>query len=141
MNTGVSVRSATTADIAAIRTLMQGLDGVWQKVWRVDVLERALDSARGLAFVAEHGSTLIGFVCAHDVGFRGYLSELAVEQSWHRRGIGTLLVHTVVAELARNGCALVIADVYPPASGFYERSGWFPPDALLLARRTDGSAG
>ena len=141
MNTGVSVRSATTADIAAIRRLLQGLNGVWQQVWRMDVLERALYSARGLAFVAEHGGTLIGFVCAHDAGFRGYLSELAVEQSWHWRGIGTLLVRTVIAELARNGCALVIADVYPPASGFYEKSGWFPPDARLLARRTGGSSG
>ncbi len=39
--------------------------------WHHDVLERSLRSADELAFVWEEDGRNLGFVCAHDVGFRG----------------------------------------------------------------------
>ena len=45
------IREATQDDIPAIETLMKGEPGFWQDNWRADVLNRAMVSARGLAFV------------------------------------------------------------------------------------------
>jgi predicted N-acetyltransferase YhbS len=133
----VPIRCADPNDIAGIAKLLRDLPGVWQDRWRSDVLERAIASANGLAFVAEHAGTVVGFVCAHDVGFRAYLSELAVAIPWQRRGLGKALVAVVTKELAGRGCSILVADICPPAVAFYERMGWYTPDAVLLAFKAD----
>jgi hypothetical protein len=69
---------ATSQHVPAIRSLMQSVPGFWDKSWRPDVIERGIEAARGLAFVYEENSNVLGFVCAHDLGFRAYLSELVV---------------------------------------------------------------
>ena len=63
------------------------MTGMWQDAWADDVLDRAIKSSRGLAYVWDDGSVR-AFVCAHDVGFRGYLSVLVVEKDVRRKGIG-----------------------------------------------------
>jgi predicted N-acetyltransferase YhbS len=131
------MRCADPNDVAGIAKLLRELPGVWQDRWRQDVLAPAIASANGLAFVAVDAGTVVGFVCAHDVGFRGYLSELAVAETWQRRGIGTALVAAVTKELASRGCKTLVADIYPPAAHFYERIGWHHPDAVLLACTTE----
>lgn len=80
------IRTATKADIPGIQALMKSVPGFWSEDWRSDVLERALDSARELALIWEEDQKPIGFICAHDVGFRAYLSELVVVESAHAHG-------------------------------------------------------
>ena len=128
------IRHAEPKDLPAVRQLLLSLPGVWQDSWREDVLERALDSAGDLAFVAVEASLVVGFASAHDVGFRAYLSELVVSASHQRKRIGAQLVRRVEAELAARGCAVLIADAYPPAEPFYQELGWRPPKATLLSR-------
>jgi predicted N-acetyltransferase YhbS len=129
------IRRAGPNDVPAIQQLLRSLLGVWQDSWREDVIERALDSARDLVFVAEEHGRIVGFACAHDLGFRAYLSELAVCDSHQQKGIGTELVRQIEAKLAARGCAVLIADVYPPAEPFYSKLGWRPPQVTLLGRR------
>jgi predicted N-acetyltransferase YhbS len=129
------IRHADPKDLPAIRELLRSLPGVWQNSWREDALERALRSAQDLAFVAVEDCRIVGFASVHDVGFRAYLSELAVSADHQRKGIGAQLVYRIEAELASRGCAVVIADVYPPAEPFYRAHGWRPPEATLLGRR------
>jgi ribosomal protein S18 acetylase RimI-like enzyme len=129
------IRHADRKDLPGIRRLLRSLPGVWQDAWREDVLERALDSAGDLAFVAIQGSTVVGFASAHDVGFRAYLSELAVSRDHQRQGIGAQLLRRIETALGARGCAVLIADVYPPAEPFYAELGWQPPHATLLGRR------
>lgn len=126
------IREATLRDVASIRSLMKSVPGFWQESWRDDVLERGIDAAQGLAFVWEEGAEIFGFVCAHDLGFRGYLSELVVAEQPRRRGIGRHLIETVRKKLAECGCAIVIADVFQDAVHFYRAFGWEPPAATLL---------
>jgi len=127
------IRHADLKDVPAIQQLLRSLPGVWQESWREDVIERVLDSARALAFVAEECGVVVGFASARDTGFRAYLSELAVSDSHQRKGIGGQLVGRIEAELAARGCAVLIADVYPPAEPFYRKLGWWPPEATLLS--------
>lgn len=131
----VRIREVNGDDVPDIERLLRSLPGVWQESWRADVIERALSSAGDLALVALRGGALVGFVCAHDFGFRAYLSELIVSEAEQRSGVGTALLRHVESRLADRGCAVLIADVHPPAEIFYRRLGWAEPAATLLRRR------
>jgi predicted N-acetyltransferase YhbS len=128
------VRQSTPADIPAIRSLMESVAGFWQPHWSSETLALALDSANGLSFVWEEHSQLLGFVCAHDVGFRAYLSELVVDPRGRGRGIGRALIEKVEQVLRERRRATLIADVWLDAVPFYRALGWEPPQAVLLRK-------
>lgn len=131
------IRQATNIDIPVIRQLMQTVEGFWQGHWSDDTLAKGINSANGLAFVWEEDSEVLGFICAHDFGFRAYLSELIVAERARGWGIGRQLVERVQSELSQRGCAILIADVWREAVPFYRSLGWEPPDAVLLRRRLE----
>lgn len=116
---------------------MQGEAGFWQNNWRADVLSRALESARRLGFVYVASGGIVGFVCGHDLGFRGYLSELIVAKIWKGKGTGKRLVVHLESALAARGCGVLIADVRKNASGFYQSMDWTSPDVVLLRKRIE----
>jgi ribosomal protein S18 acetylase RimI-like enzyme len=126
------VRGAVTSDILGIRALMQMVPGMWQPWWS-DMT--AIQSANGLAFVWEDKSLILGFVCAHDLGFRAYLSELVVSNGARHQGIATRLVQAVEEALIGRGQQVLISDVWPEAESFYRSLGWEPPDVVLLRQR------
>ena len=129
------IRLAKSEDIHEIRSLMNTIQGFWQNSWRSDVLESGLRSSDGLAFVYTEDNRIVGFVCAHDLGFRGYLSELVVAETHRRRGIGRKLVKKVEKELTMRGCEILVADVWKDAEAFYVKLGWSPPDVILLRKK------
>jgi GNAT superfamily N-acetyltransferase len=129
------IRKATPGDIPDIRSLTKSVPGYWLEDWREDVLERGIQAAGGLAFVWDEGECIVGFVCAHDVGFRGYLSALVVTEEARGRGIGRQLVCRVERELAARACTVLISDVWRDAAEFYRALGWKAPDVVLLRRR------
>jgi ribosomal protein S18 acetylase RimI-like enzyme len=93
--------------------LIQSIPGVWHESWRDDVLERGIAAADGLAFVWEEWPQIVGFICAHDVGFHGHVSLLVVAERARGRGIEKQLVERVQNELAERGCLLLpTADVW-----------------------------
>jgi len=129
------IRTATDNDIPQIRALAQSVPGFWHAEWRSDVLELALRASDGLAFVWEEGGNIVGFSCAHDVGFLGYLSLLVVAESARGKGVGKKLVRHTERKLAARGCATLISDVWQDAVGFYQSLGWSTPGAVLLRQR------
>lgn len=118
-----------------IQALMKSVPSFWSEDWRGDAVQRALDSAGELAFVWEEDQRLTGFICAHDIGFRAYLSALVLAESAGGRGIGTKLLGHIESALRARGCAVLIADVWKEAKGFYQSRGWSPPDAFLIRKR------
>lgn len=116
---------------------MESVPEFWRPDWSNDTLASAISSARGLAFVWEESSNILGFVCAHDVGFRSYLSELVVAGHARNQGIGGQLVRTVEQELSQRGRSVLIADVWHAAVPFYRALGWERPDAVLLRRKIE----
>jgi predicted N-acetyltransferase YhbS len=129
------IREAIASDILGIRALMQSVPGFWQQRWSETTIAKAIESAQGLTFIWEEDSLILGFVCAHDLGFRAYLSELVVDNSVRLQGIATQLVRAVEEALAGRGQQILIADVWREAEGFYRLLGWEAPDAVLLRRR------
>jgi GNAT superfamily N-acetyltransferase len=131
----MSIRPAAETDAVQIRVLIESIPGLWHSDWRPDVLERAIRSADGLAYVWTEGDDLVGFACAHDVGFLAYLSLLAVAESARGHGIGAALIRHIEQTLADRGCSIVISDVWQDAVGFYQALGWSAPPVVLLRRR------
>ena len=114
---------------------MEGVQGFWQAWWTDETVAEAIRSANGLAFVWEDQRGILGFACAHDFGFRAYLSELVVDAHVRRQGIATRLLHAVEEVLRKRGQPVLIADVWHDAERFYKSRGWRPPDVVLLAKR------
>jgi hypothetical protein len=61
------------------RTVMESVPGFWQPWWSDKTIDEAIRSSERLAFVWEGNHQILAFVCAHDLGFRAYLSELVVD--------------------------------------------------------------
>ena len=132
------IRDASSSDIGDIRALMQSVDGFWDRSWRPDVLERVIGSHDAIALVHHDGAGIDGFICAHDLGFRAYLSELVVAPRVQRRGIGKLLLAEVERRVAERGCDVIVADVWRDAETFYGSQGWTPPTVMLVRKRLPG---
>ncbi len=131
------IQDAKEGDIPQIRNLMQSETGFWQDSWRTEVLDIAIRSANGLAFVWKEAGQVLGFVCAHDLGFRGYLSELIVARKARGRGLGKKLVEHVQEALKERGCSIIIADVWKDAVEFYKSLEWSEPDVVLLRKKLE----
>lgn len=127
------IRQATPDDVAGIRVLMESVPGFWQPHWSSNTIATAISGE--LAFVYEQHSQILGFVCAHDLGFRAYLSELVVAPQSRNQGIGKALVHAAEQALTERGQTILIADVWRDALPFYRALGWQPPEAVLLRKR------
>jgi GNAT superfamily N-acetyltransferase len=126
------IRNAEEHDFPSVRVLIQSVPGLWHEEWRSDVLEQACRASNGLAFVWEEDKKILGFSCAHDVGFLAYLSLLVVAETARGQGIATQLIRHTEQVLIERGCATLISDVWSDAVGFYQSLGWSPPAAVLL---------
>ena len=119
---------------------MQSEPVFWQHLWRYDVLERGLAASDSLAFVWEEAGQLLGFACAHDLGFRAYLSALLVAESARGKDVGSRLVQRVEHELCERGCAILITDAWQDTGGFYKSLGWSQRHVVLLRKQLANGA-
>jgi len=132
------IRTAKLSEESKIKDLMKSSPGVWQKEWREDSITVALSNAEDCALVVEKDGLIIGFASFHDCGFRAYLSEMIIAESEQKKGIGMALLQEGEKILSERGCCLVVADVYPPAVGFYDKDGWGIPRSKLRSKMIMG---
>jgi ribosomal protein S18 acetylase RimI-like enzyme len=128
------IRNANKNDIPEIRKLMKSEPDFWDNSWRQNVIDIAIESSRDLAFVWVENDKILGFVCAHDIGFRAYLSELIVSSECRKSGIGKALVQGIQKALTQKGCKVLIADVWKDSVEFYRSLGFSEPDVRLLRK-------
>jgi ribosomal protein S18 acetylase RimI-like enzyme len=129
------IRKAKESDTKKIESLMKSVNGFWDDSWRKDVVFLGIKSSSGLAYVYENNNEIVGFICAHDLGFRGYLSELIVSPSAQKKGIGRKLLMKVETELSKRGCRVLISDVWKNSIEYYKKQGWREPGVKLLRKK------
>ena len=129
------IRQAIQDDAPGIRALMKSEPGFWKQDARPDVLEIEMASGKDLALVWEEEGEILGYACAHDLGFRAYLSHLIVREGVRGRGIAGKLVEHIENALRDRKCAVLISDVWKDAEGFYRSRGWSEPDVVLLRQK------
>jgi GNAT superfamily N-acetyltransferase len=128
------IRTADKKDIPEIIGLMKSEPGFWDELWRDNALEIGIDAANGLSFIFEDKGKIVGFACAHDFGFRAYLSELIISREYRNKGIGESLINRIENTLSEIGCKILISDVWKGALPFYRSIGWSEPDVLLMRK-------
>lgn len=129
------IRNANNNDIPEIRKLMKSEPDFWDNSWRENVIDIGIESSRDLAFVWVENDKVLGFACAHDFGFRAYLSELIVSSECRTSGIGKALIQEIEKSLAQKGWKVLIADVWKDSVEFYRSLGFSEPDVTLLRKR------
>jgi ribosomal protein S18 acetylase RimI-like enzyme len=129
-----NIRKSILNDIPGIERLFKTIPSFWDNKWRPDILKMVLTDQSSLSFVCEEENDIVGFVCAHDNGFRAYLSELIVSPQSQNKGIGKELLKRIETELQNRNIKIIISDVWKDARSFYEQSGWESPKAILLKK-------
>lgn len=129
------IRLASLLDLEQIVDLIDSVPGMRQDYWREGAIEQAIDMSDGLALVWEEEDEILGFICAHDFGFRGYISILVVAENARGKGVGTQLVKHVEDELSARGCSVVISDVMKNAENFFRYLNYKEPESILLYKK------
>ncbi len=86
---------------------------------RVDRLRRPL--------VAENDGTVVGFLMAWSVADELHIINLAVDEAWRRRHVGTRLLEAAIEAGRGEGSVLATLEVRAgnlPARAFYQRHGF-----------------
>ena len=129
------LRLASHMDLEQIIDLIDSVPGMYQDYWREGAIEQAIDMSDGLAFVWDEGGEILGFICAHDFGFKGYMSILVVAEQARGKGVGKKMVRHVEREFSARGCTVVISDVMKNSEGFFRHLGYKEPEATLLYKK------
>ena len=100
-------------------------------VARLDAMLRNAD----LVVTARDGERLVGISrAATDFSFCCYLSDLAVDQAWQRRGVGRRLIAETHRAAGEETTLLLVAA--PAAEGYYPKIGMQPrPSCWTIPRR------
>ena len=135
----VDIRPATAADLPQLLALVrrywefEGIGGF--SALRVEIVLQELlaTAARGAIFVADEQGMLLGYLAVVLVtsiehqGLMGEIDEFYLLPAARSRGIGTRLLATAEAALARRGCVrlqLQLGAANALASDFYRRHGY-----------------
>jgi ribosomal protein S18 acetylase RimI-like enzyme len=141
----VTVRQAADPDREALHELYAAFfaevetPGYWGVTIEAELAEADEILADGLAFVAEEGSEIVGFVLARRrEGTRGLLSDIYVRPQSRRHGYGTALTRAAAEALHLRGATHITLSVHvanAPARAAYERWG-FRARTLTLEVKT-----
>jgi len=91
-----------------------------------------------LLLVALSGGQVVGTAMAGYDGHRGWLYSIAVRQTHHRTGIGTLLVREAERRLAQMGCTKVNLQVRAEnaaVAAFYRTLGYNVEERVSMGKR------
>ncbi len=101
------IRAVLESDLPQIGKLLKLAPEFWRTDWYTEAWRRAVRASNGLTFVWEEAGHIVGFVCAHDIGWLGYLCTLIVAESAYYRDVGPELIRCVESELAARGCGVM----------------------------------
>lgn len=105
-----------------------------------DEIFKKLQRDPDLFIVAEFNGLLIGSVLGGFDGRRGMVYHLAVDDSYRKKGIGTMLMNELEKRMKQKGCIrsyLLVTHDNVDAIRFYETKGWEQMDLLIYGKDLD----
>jgi ribosomal protein S18 acetylase RimI-like enzyme len=105
-----------------------------------DEIAKKLKRDSDLFIVAELNGLIIGSVLGGFDGRRGMVYHLAVEDSYRKKGIGTVLMNELENRMKQRGCIrsyLLVTRDNLDAIRFYENTGWEQMDLLIYGKDLD----
>ena len=87
----------------------------------------------GLCFVARVGDKLVGAVLGSHDGRRGFINHMAVSKEFRKKGVGRILVNSVIESLKSVGIRKVLIFVLksrPEAQAFWKNMGFTREDIV-----------
>ena len=134
----INIRPFNASDQAPLIDLWQELGLITPQNDPVLDIKRKLKIDAELLLVAEQGSRIVGGVMAGYEGHRGWVNYLAVSPSYQRRGIATLLMQRVEADLMHRGCPkinLQVRETNAQVLAFYAALGYLDDKVISLGKR------
>ena len=107
---------------------------------RKDTLRQYLKLQPDGAFVVKDDDTIVGFGAALDYGVFAYIGLMSVHPSAQKRGVGRLLMNSLLAWLAQRGCQTVLLDASQAGAPLYLQYGFVEDDRTVHLRRVQNTA-
>ncbi len=107
---------------------------------RKDTLHQYLKLQPDGAFVVKDNDTIVGFGAALDYGSFAYIGLMSVHPSVQKRGVGRLLMDTLLAWLAERGCQTVLLDASQAGAPLYLQYGFVEDDRTIHMRQVQKTA-
>ncbi|GAC1456334.1 MAG: hypothetical protein PVS3B3_28200 [Ktedonobacteraceae bacterium] len=102
---------------------------------RKDTLRHYLKLQPNGAFVVKDNNTVVGFGAALDYGSFAYIGLMSVHPSVQKRGVGRLLMDTLLTWLAERECQTVLLDANQAGAPLYLQYGFVEDDRTLDMRQ------
>ena len=102
------------------------------------VIDKKLDVADGLLFLATQGDTLVGTIMAGYDGHRGWLYSVAVSPQHRLLGIGTKLIKHAEQALVSLGCLKINLQIVAgneAVTSFYQTLGYNVEARVSMGKR------
>lgn len=121
----IKVRSMTVDDL---RQVIEIENICHPTPWQISSFEYEIGNRDAILKVAVLGTTVIGFICVRTILDETHLMNIAVIRSFRSRGVGELLLNTVIDELRRSGSdaglTLEVRESNLAALRLYEKAGF-----------------
>jgi ribosomal protein S18 acetylase RimI-like enzyme len=134
---GITVRTASAADVEAVLALWRDADAVPSATDDSESVRGAAEL--GILLVADDGDRIVGSLIAAFDGWRGNMYRLAVDPAVRRQGIAAALVAEGERRLLEQGCrritALVVA-AEDHATGFWAHVDYATDDRITRHVKT-----
>lgn len=103
-------------------------------------IERKLKVDRDLFLVAVDNGKIVGTVMGGYDGHRGWIYSVAVHWEYRKRGIGSVLLKQIEAELLKRDCPKVNIQILETNAGvvsFYKKNGYDIEPRISMGKRLD----
>lgn len=107
---------------------------------RKNTLRQYLELQPDGAFVVKENDSIVGFGAALDYGPFAYVGLMSVHPSAQKRGVGRLLMDTLLSWLERRGCQTVLLDASLAGAPLYLQYGFVEDDRTADMRQLQNIA-
>ncbi len=132
-----SLQPILEADLNAVDEVVKAAYNIPSS--RKDTLQQYLELQPDGAFVVMDNDKVVGFGAALDYKTFAYIGLMSVHPSAQKRGVGRLLMDTLLAWLDKRGCQTVLLDASHAGAPLYLQYGFVEDDRTLHMRQTQNS--